>query len=89
MQIIFASSEVLTEKLTWDECSPNLEDGFRHITNDDIHQGYSSLGNNVSYGQTLEHFNFIPLPQAVLEQYRNVECASFMGLIPEIHRQLS
>lgn len=88
-QLITASLEVLLEKLRWDETLPTLEERFRQHTKDDSHHGYCTLKKDAAQGQALEHSNFIPLPLQILDQYRNVECASFMGLIPEIHRYLT
>lgn len=34
----------------------------------------------------MKHSNFKPLPNGLLEHFRNVESASFMGLLPEINR---
>lgn len=93
LQIIGASSEILSEKLRYDESSSDLEDRLRTPAEDNSEErsqystGYFIPPNTRNtHGQAIEHSNFVQLPSKVLEQYGNVECASFMGLIPEVHR---
>lgn len=86
VQLIATSQEILLEKLRWDEASTTFEDRLRQDVKDDGHQRYCTLKKDGTYGQALDNSNFIPLPTKILGQYHNVECASFMGLIPEIHR---
>jgi nuclear pore complex protein Nup155 len=39
-----------------------------------------------SFGSMVEHNGFLPFPKEIQQQYSKIECASFMGIIPEIHR---
>ena len=34
----------------------------------------------------IEYGEFLPLPNRILDQYTRIECASFMGVLPEISR---
>ena len=86
VQLIATSQEILLEKLKWDETSTTFEDRLRQDAKDDGHQRYCALKNDATYGHALDHSKFVPLPTKILDAYHNVECASFMGLIPEIHR---
>ena len=65
----------------------DLDDQFRASSQDTGRHRYFLLPyKNPSWGQAIEQTSFIPLPNQILNEYRNVECASFTGLIPEIHR---
>ena len=35
----------------------------------------------------MEHVKFAPMPSQIVEQSSKLECASFMGIIPEINRK--
>jgi hypothetical protein len=75
------------EKLKSDEITPDLDEQFRSSSQDAGHHRYFLLPyKSLIWGQAIEHSDFISLPPMVLEQYQKVECASFSGLIPEIHR---
>ena len=95
-QIILASSDVLTEKFRYDECSSDLEDRLKNILQYSPKNVLQNATEECSgryflspkSSQAIEHSNFVPLPIKILEQYGNVECASFMGLIPEINRYM-
>lgn len=64
-----------------------MDEQFRASSQDAGHHRYFLLPyKSLVWGQAIEHVNFIPLPAKVIEEYQRVECASFMGILPEIHR---
>ena len=86
-QIIEQSAELISEKLRYDENIPDLDEQFRVSSQEVGQHRYFVWPYKTDYwGEAVEHVNFVPLPQRVKDQYQRVECASFMGLIPEIHR---
>lgn len=86
--IISKSSSSISIQLKSDESKPDLETQFRTSSSQDVghHRYFLTPYKSPSWGQSVEHTNFVPLPAKLLDQYRNIECASFMGLIPEINR---
>jgi hypothetical protein len=70
-----------------DENVSDLEQWFGNSPSNDRNDGYHlSPYKSNHWGQVLEHSSFLPHPTKVLEQYRKLECASFMGILPELHR---
>lgn len=85
--MIERSSEVIFRNLRIDEVVTDLDDQFRASSQDTGRHKYFLLPyKNLAWGQAIEQTSFIPLPAQILNEYRKVECASFTGLIPEIHR---
>ena len=64
-----------------------MDDQFRASSQDTGRHKYFLLPyKNLAWGPAIEQASFIPLPAQILNDYRKVECASFTGLLPEIHR---
>jgi hypothetical protein len=85
--VIEKSSGTISKHLKIDEVTPDLDEQFRASSQDAGRHKYFLLPyKNLVWGQALEQINFISFPDQLLTEYRKVECASFMGLIPEIHR---
>ena len=81
LQILAKSCGTLLQKFSADENAIINGEQFHTPMN-----GKNSASLYMS-DQGIEHTSFIPLPPKVSDKYGNAECASFMGLIPEIRRQ--
>ena len=87
LQVIEKSSEAIVRQLRVDEVITDLDDQFRASSQDNGRHRYFLLPyKNPAWGQAIEQIDSIFLPAQILNEYRKVECASFSGLIPEIHR---
>jgi hypothetical protein len=87
IQILEKAADVIVDKLKADETLPDLDEQFRASSQDIGHHKYFLLPyKNWIWGQGVEHSNFVALPPKILDEYRKIECASFMGIIPELHR---
>ena len=87
MKVIEESSDTITRHLKIDESNPDLDEQFRSLSQDASRHKYFLLPyKNTVWGQAVEQSNFISFPDQILKEYSKVECASFMGIIPEIHR---
>lgn len=86
-QVIEESSNAISRHLKADEGNPDLDEQFRSLSLDAGRHKYFLLPyKNLVWGQAVEQSDFIPFPDQILKEYSKVECASFMGIIPEIHR---
>eukprot|EP01038_Epipyxis_sp_PR26KG_P007824 gene7824-10628_t len=85
-QALEKASDTLQEKLRLDESSFDLYDQFQYRTDIPGSHKYFVEPYKQSFGSLIEHSNFIALPSRILEEYNKIECASFMGIIPEINR---
>lgn len=88
---------MVQEKLRYDESAPDLDEQFRASSSSSssssssgqdagAHRYFVWPYTSASWGEAVEHMSFVPLPQRIKDYYQHVECASFMGLLPEIHR---
>ena len=86
---------MVQEKLRYDESAPDLDEQFRASSSSSSSSSGQDAGahryfvwpyTSACWGEAVEHMSFVPLPQRVKDFYQHVECASFMGLLPEIHR---
>jgi len=85
-KVLDKASESLQERLRLDECNPDLGDQFAYRPDVLGSQRYFVEPYRSLWGSMIEYGDFVPLPKRVLDQYARIQCASFMGLLPEINR---
>lgn len=72
------SSKTLSGKLGYDETANGDGEILPYSHKEEYGRGAKD--------QSIEQLKFIPMSQKVFDHFESAECASFMGLIPEINR---
>eukprot|EP00600_Ochromonadales_sp_CCMP1393_P007405 CAMPEP_0174961156 /NCGR_PEP_ID=MMETSP0004_2-20121128/4087_1 /TAXON_ID=420556 /ORGANISM="Ochromonas sp., Strain CCMP1393" /LENGTH=104 /DNA_ID=CAMNT_0016209577 /DNA_START=52 /DNA_END=363 /DNA_ORIENTATION=+ len=86
LKVVEKASETLQDKLRLDETNPDLSEQFTFRPDILGSQRYYIEPYRSLWGPMVEYGEFIPLPKKILDQYAKIQCASFMGVLPEISR---
>jgi hypothetical protein len=76
----------LSQFLKADEQSPDILDQFCQRPDSNGSHRYFVEPYRSLNGSIMERNKFVPFPPEIANQYKNVESASFMGILPEINR---
>jgi hypothetical protein len=85
-KVLEKSSESLSQFLKADEQLPDILDQFCQRPDSNGSHRYFVEPYRSMNGSIMERNKFIPFPPEIVNQYKNVESASFMGILPEINR---
>lgn len=90
--VLSKASELILSQLQSDENAPDLIDQVNQQVGFDGNHHYfiepylSSDPNCSTWIPPVEYKDFVPFPTAILDERRNVDCASFMGIISTINK---